>query len=76
MSNLRSRIRKLEARTPKQTESPKSGLPEWLLEALRPEGLRWDSRGRIDRESLRAITGCGRTALQGKGNNRLTFALS
>ena len=62
MTNLMKRVRKLEQRRPEETEVRKSDLPEWLLEELRPQGLRWDAAGRIEPESLRGITGCRRAA--------------
>jgi hypothetical protein len=60
---LESRVRALEQGAPKETERPTSLLPKWLLEEWRPRGLRWDSASKIDWESLRPITGCGRSSV-------------
>ena len=63
MTNLKKRVQKLEQRTPAEPELRKSDLPEWLLEELRPPGLRWDTARRVELESLRAITACGRSSV-------------
>jgi hypothetical protein len=43
-------------RMPDPTRPVRPLVPLWLLEDLKPLGLRYDSDGRIDWESLRAIT--------------------
>src|ERR1700737_1430467 len=59
------RVQALERRLPDQTIPTRATLPFWLLEELRPQGLRYDSDGRIDWESLRAITRCQTTGCAG-----------
>jgi hypothetical protein len=55
---LESRLRALEQRVQEETRLPKALLPNWLMEELEAQGLRSDAAGRVDWDSLRAITGC------------------
>lgn len=60
-----SRLRALERRAPEEKRLSKALLPDWLMEELAEQGLRYDSGGRIEGDSLRAITGCGISATPG-----------
>ena len=49
---LQSRLRALEAKVADPGKLPKAVLPEWLVEDLVKEGVRFDESGRPERDSL------------------------
>ena len=59
------RVQALERRLPDQTIPTRASLPFWLLEELGSEGLRYDSDGRNDWDSLRVLIGCRTTGCSG-----------
>ena len=49
---LNLRLKTLEERLPDQTKPHKTLLPEWLMEDLRQQGVRFDASGRPEKSSL------------------------
>ena len=49
---LHLRLKALEARLPDETKPHKALLPEWLMEDLRQQGIRFDASGRPEKSSL------------------------
>jgi hypothetical protein len=49
---LHSRLKALEKRLPDETKPHKAFLPEWLMEDLRHQGIRFDASGRPEKSSL------------------------
>ena len=49
---LQWRLRALEARIPPPTGPPKALLPEWLMEDLRQQGIRFDATGLPEKSSI------------------------
>jgi hypothetical protein len=49
-------LQTLEQRTPHEGAPIRPTVPFWLLEELKPQGLRYDEHGVIEWASLRAIT--------------------
>ena len=49
---LNSRLKALEMRLPDETNPHKAPLPEWLMEDLRQQGVRFDASGRPEKSSL------------------------
>ena len=54
-----ARLRALEQSEPSEPEIQKTLVPAWLMEKWKADGVRFDAAGRIDRESLLGLTGCG-----------------
>jgi hypothetical protein len=51
---LNLRLKALEERLPDVTKPHKALLPEWLMEDLRQQGVRFDASGRPEKSSLEA----------------------
>ena len=49
---LHLRLKALEMRLPDETKPHKALLPEWLMEDLRQQGVRFDASGRPEKSSL------------------------
>jgi hypothetical protein len=49
---LNLRLKALEMRLPDQAKPRKALLPEWLMEDLRQQGVRFDASGRPEKSSL------------------------
>jgi len=49
---LNLRLKALEERLPDETIPRKALLPEWLMEDLRQQGIRFDASGRPEKSSL------------------------
>ena len=49
---LHLRLKALEKQLPDRTEPHKALLPEWLMEDLRQQGIRFDASGRLEKTSL------------------------
>jgi hypothetical protein len=49
---LHLRLKALEARLPDETSPHKALLPEWLMEDLRQQGVRFDASGLPEKSSL------------------------
>ncbi len=49
---LNLRLKALEKRLPDETKPHKALLPEWLMEDLRQQGVRFDASGRPEKSSL------------------------
>ena len=49
---LHLRLKALEERLPDETKPRKALLPEWLMEDLRQQGMRFDASGRPEKSSL------------------------
>ena len=49
---LNLRLKALEERLPDETKPHKALLPEWLMEDLRQQGIRFDASGRPEKSSL------------------------
>ena len=49
---LNSRLKALEKRLPDETKQHKALLPEWLVEDLRQQGIRFDACGLPEKSSL------------------------
>jgi hypothetical protein len=49
---LRLRLKALEKWLPDETSSHKALLPEWLMEDLRQQGIRFDASGRPEKSSM------------------------
>jgi hypothetical protein len=49
---LNLRLKALEKWLPDETKPHKALLPEWLMEDLRQQGIRFDAYGRLDKSSL------------------------
>jgi hypothetical protein len=53
--NLHRRLSALEATLGDEEAPRKAFLPEWLMESLKRDGVRFTEAGLIDRESLRRV---------------------
>ena len=51
---LNLRLKALEKRLPDGSKPPKALLPEWLMEDLRQQGIRFDASGRPEKSSIEA----------------------
>jgi hypothetical protein len=51
---LHLRLKALEERLPDETKPRKALLPEWLMEDLRQQGVRFDASGRPEKSSIEA----------------------
>ena len=49
---LNSRLKALEKWLPDETNPPKALLPEWLVEDLRQQGIRFDASGLPEKSSM------------------------
>jgi hypothetical protein len=49
---LNSRLKALEKWLPDETKPHKTLLPEWLMEDLRQQGIRFDASGRPEKSSI------------------------
>ena len=49
---LNLRLKALEKRLPDETKPPKAPLPEWLMEELRQQGIRFDASGLPEKSSM------------------------
>ena len=49
---LHLRLKALEMRLPDETKPHKAPLPEWLMEDLRQQGVRFDASGLPEKSSL------------------------
>jgi hypothetical protein len=49
---LHLRLKALEKRLPDETKPHKALLPEWLMEDLRQQGIRFDASGLPEKNSL------------------------
>ena len=49
---LHLRLKALEKWLPDETKPHKALLPEWLMEDLRQQGIRFDASGRPDKSSI------------------------
>jgi hypothetical protein len=49
---LNLRLKALEKWLPDETKLHKALLPEWLMEVLRQQGIRFDSSGRPEKSSM------------------------
>ena len=49
---LNLRLKALEKQLPDETQPHKAPLPEWLMEDLRQQGIRFDASGRLEKTSL------------------------
>ena len=49
---LNSRLKALEKWLPDETKPPKAPLPEWLMEDLRQQGIRFDASGLPEKSSM------------------------
>jgi hypothetical protein len=49
---LHLRLKALEKRLPDETKPHKALLPEWLMEDLRQQGVRFDASGRPEKSSI------------------------
>jgi hypothetical protein len=58
-AQIKRRLHTLEVRLPDDAVPIRSTVPMWILEELKPQGLRYDSNGIIEWDSLRSITGHG-----------------
>ena len=52
LQRLNLRLKALEERLPDETKPRKALLPEWLMEDLRQQGVRFDASGRPEKRSL------------------------
>ena len=52
LQRLNLRLKALEMRLPDVTKPHKALLPEWLMEDLRQQGIRFDASGRPEKSSL------------------------
>jgi hypothetical protein len=50
------RLKALEKWLPDETKPHKALLPEWLMEDLRQQGIRFDGSGRLEKSSLEEKT--------------------
>ena len=53
---LHLRLKALEKWLPDETTPHKTLLPEWLMEDLRQQGIRFDASGRLEKSSLEEKT--------------------
>jgi hypothetical protein len=51
---LNLRLKALEKWLPDETKLHKALLPEWLMEVLRQQGIRFDASGRPEKSSMEA----------------------
>ena len=49
---LHLRLKALEKWLPDETKPHKALLPEWLMEDLRQQGIRFDASGRLEKSSI------------------------
>ena len=49
---LHLRLKALEKRLPDETKPHKALLPEWLMEDLGQQGIRFDASGRLEKSSF------------------------
>ena len=49
---LNLRLKALEKRLPDETKPPKAPLPEWLMDELRQQGIRFDDFGLPEKSSI------------------------
>ena len=49
---LHLRLKALEKWLPDETKPPKAPLPEWLMEELRQQGIRFDASGLPEKSSM------------------------
>jgi hypothetical protein len=52
LQRLNLRLKALEMRLPDETKPHKALLPEWLMEDLRQQGVRFDASGRPEKSSM------------------------